>query len=667
MRITTLLYSALVLTAAATAQPQEDRARIGLFGDYGIGLHAASFKQLPGIPNCCPEFQSTTGSGLFLGLTYATPLSTSLSLHLRAHYGMFSVGFDEPETQPVAGPDGALETATIRHTLDADFSQISVEPLIGYHLTPDLQLLGGVTAGFKISSTYEQKETLESPSTATFSNGLRTRNQANGDIPDASTLALGITIGATYDLALNADRTVFLSPEVLFTYSPIAVASGVSWNAHQLRAGLALSFIPPVDQDTLSELELYEFARAMTPPKKGAPGVPFASDITASGLSEEGRTTSLDNIRIEEFASYRVRPLLPYVFFSAGDAEIPVRYRKLGDEQVESFSEDNFYNLNAMLTYHHLLNIVGRRMRDNASSTITLTGCADPSDGANAETIAAARAASVKSYLVSTWGIDAGRIATEARGLPEQASKTDEADGRDENRRVEITSSNASLLAPVTSADTMRTFTPAGIRFAPSIDPRVPIASWTVFVSENGRIIRTFHGNDPIPANVDWRLEEQSRFIPREARDMEYLLVVRDSMGQVVPSATRNMQISQITLSDKARSGGTDKSIDRYSMILFGFDRSDLTPANQTLVDMIKGRLSTSSTAKVIGYTDRSGAEDYNQRLSEQRARTVATSLGLPATSAEGRGERLPLYDNATPEGRFYSRTVEVIVETPRR
>jgi hypothetical protein len=28
-------------------------------------------------------------------------------------------------------------------------------------------------------------------------------------------------------------------------------------------------------------------------------------------------------------------------------------------------------------------------------------------------------------------------------------------------------------------------------------------------------------------------------------------------------------------------------------------------------------------------------------------------------------GETMPLYDNELPEGRFYSRTVNVIVETP--
>ncbi|MCX6139338.1 MAG: hypothetical protein NTX15_00640, partial [Candidatus Kapabacteria bacterium] len=63
----------------------------------------------------------------------------------------------------------------------------------------------------------------------------------------------------------------------------------------------------------------------------------------------------------------------------------------------------------------------------------------------------------------------------------------------------------------------------------------------------------------------------------------------------------------------------------------------------------------------------RSGADEYNQKLSEQRARAVSNALGYSGASVVGLGERLPLYDNTTPESRFYSRTVEVIVETQRR
>ena len=652
---------------AQEAAPAEQPARLGVFGNYGVGIHSASFQQLGDIGNCCPEFGSTTGSGLFLGLSYIKPMTPDLSLHIRAHYGMYKAPFETTERQDVLLAGGTIGSALIRHTLDAEFAQLSFEPLVGYAVLPGLQLLGGVTAGFLMSRTFDQLETLEEPQSATFTTGSRTRNPYSGDIPDASPLALGVTIGASYDLPLNASRTMMLSPEVLFTFSPLAVASGVSWNAHQLRAGLGFSFIPPEVEEELSDAELLAFAKTIDPPKKGDASVPFASDIAATGIRDDGTTGDASTIRIEEFASYRVRPILPYVFFDKGSYDIPVRYPALGSAQVDGFSMQNFYNLNALQTYLHVLNIVGKRMQEDPAANITVTGCADPSDGPKAEEIARARALRVRDYLEQTWGVNSGRMMVESRLLPQQPSNVEEADGRDENRRVELTSATASILAPVTSADTMRVFTPSGIRFTPSIDPVVPIASWTVFVTQNDRIIKTFGGPDPIPASVDWRMEEQSRFIPRDARSIEYLLVARDSMDQVIPSETKPLTINQVTLADKARMGGTDKTVDRYSMILFGFDRADLSPANQELATAIKDRISSTSTTRVIGYTDRSGAEDYNLRLSTRRAQAVATALGLPASAGSGLGETLPLYDNTTPEGRFYSRTVEVIVETPRR
>ena len=47
------------------------------------------------------------------------------------------------------------------------------------------------------------------------------------------------------------------------------------------------------------------------------------------------------------------------------------------------------------------------------------------------------------------------------------------------------------------------------------------------------------------------------------------------------------------------------------------------------------------------------------------RADAAAQALGIPVKEAVGRGEKELLYDNDLPEGRYYCRTVTVIVETP--
>lgn len=67
----------------------------------------------------------------------------------------------------------------------------------------------------------------------------------------------------------------------------------------------------------------------------------------------------------------------------------------------------------------------------------------------------------------------------------------------------------------------------------------------------------------------------------------------------------------------------------------------------------------------VAGYTDSTGSDAYNQKLSEQRTQSVAAYLKSrevePARlEVVGFGERNPVADNATAEGRSLNRRVEL-------
>lgn len=70
----------------------------------------------------------------------------------------------------------------------------------------------------------------------------------------------------------------------------------------------------------------------------------------------------------------------------------------------------------------------------------------------------------------------------------------------------------------------------------------------------------------------------------------------------------------------------------------------------------------------IVGHTDSSGPEAYNQDLSERRAKSVADYLireGVPSEKIEyyGMGEAAPVADNATPDGRALNRRVDITVE----
>jgi outer membrane protein OmpA-like peptidoglycan-associated protein len=69
----------------------------------------------------------------------------------------------------------------------------------------------------------------------------------------------------------------------------------------------------------------------------------------------------------------------------------------------------------------------------------------------------------------------------------------------------------------------------------------------------------------------------------------------------------------------------------------------------------------------VIGHTDSTGADSYNQQLSEARASSVARYLESQQVLAarilsRGMGESSPIASNDTPEGRALNRRVEIIL-----
>ncbi|RMG33040.1 MAG: hypothetical protein D6720_12240 [Gammaproteobacteria bacterium] len=101
----------------------------------------------------------------------------------------------------------------------------------------------------------------------------------------------------------------------------------------------------------------------------------------------------------------------------------------------------------------------------------------------------------------------------------------------------------------------------------------------------------------------------------------------------------------------------------------FDFDSAELKPAMMAELDAIAEKIkSTDGDEKitVIGHTDSTGPEAYNQRLSERRAQAVAdylASKGITNLSIKGMGESQPIADNSTREGRAKNRRVEIIAE----
>jgi OOP family OmpA-OmpF porin len=100
----------------------------------------------------------------------------------------------------------------------------------------------------------------------------------------------------------------------------------------------------------------------------------------------------------------------------------------------------------------------------------------------------------------------------------------------------------------------------------------------------------------------------------------------------------------------------------------FDFDRSVIRPADVEVLDKSAVTLKEWGDVKVevAGHTDSVGTDEYNQGLSLRRAESVRNFLiskGIAADrlSIMGYGESRPVADNATADGRFMNRRVELV------
>ena len=101
----------------------------------------------------------------------------------------------------------------------------------------------------------------------------------------------------------------------------------------------------------------------------------------------------------------------------------------------------------------------------------------------------------------------------------------------------------------------------------------------------------------------------------------------------------------------------------------FDFDKSVLKPEGKAKLDDLVGKVKGINLEVIIavGHTDAVGTDGYNQGLSVKRSEAVKAYLvskGIEKNRVytEGKGEKQPVADNKTTEGRAKNRRVEIEV-----
>ncbi len=161
-----------------------------------------------------------------------------------------------------------------------------------------------------------------------------------------------------------------------------------------------------------------------------------------------------------------------------------------------------------------------------------------------------------------------------------------------------------------------------------------------------------------------WVVAEEP--IPQLETPIEIKFQGKDTLGNEI-NLSKNINITQKTIKKKREEIKNDTIFQRYSLIVFDFDKSELTANHKIILGDIKSKIKPNSIVSIYGYADRTGTPQYNKDLASRRIDEVVKYLKIKPENIRKYpiGSDELLYNNDTPQGRSYSRTVKIIVATP--
>lgn len=526
--------------------------------------------------------------------------------------------------------------------LNASLDYFEISPILHFHNlfgNNGFYLLAGLEAGIPITKNYS------------------INNLPDNTIPDIQTrLAGAIGIGYSIPIADN----IFLIPEASYRIPFSKVSSSENqieffrdWQVPQIRAGLSLVIGPKRKSDIVPE------------------EIPVSLNVGFKEIrayDRAGNVQPVNNIRVEDIQYTELFPLIPYVFMDLNQSQPSPRSQVLVERSQRGEFRISNLEPDAVRINNRTLDIIGTRMVENPNSDLTITGTLDGKNEKNNNNLAMQRADFVKQYLVDNFNINAQRINTRSVGLPSKPSTLTNEDGIEENRRVELSSSNPLIFEPILiSSDNQRLAEPNIIEFIPLVETNDVITSWEFDVSQSNRTLKRSNGSD-IPNSFQWTIrpnELESNQVP-----VDYRLTVTTKKG-AKKQVTASIPVEYFSTSRKKTQDLPDKIISKYSLVLFDFDKAEVSSADMEIIDKyILPSIKFNSTVQIYGYTDRIGDEEYNRKLAQRRADAVSTIIKQKKKDVKietfGVGEKVLIFDNDTPVGRHLSRTVQVIVTTPK-
>lgn len=693
MKFIYLLFLFIICTT--TVKSQTIHSSYGLFGGLNYNLISSSFSELPGFPKPPATFTANNEIGIYLGAYYQIPLSERVYLLPRISY------FQTPSTLEAFEPttfivNGNPTPGVFRHTISAQLSSISIEVLIGYRLFSSFDIFGGASLGYFVGKSFNQQEEIFSPDSVRFLPGITTRNPRTGVIPFMN-LQSFIIGGFRNTFIKNSFEFV---PEVTYHFPLQTLTSSVDWKLSSIRFGLSVGKILPkeiINQKPL--IQLYDTLFVRDTIVKSTNDVSSSEIVTFDRVKNSTTklfsynemtnterysvTVQLQYIRylyLKEKKSEKVFtekpdfvitkdpegqevvqtavtiyrkiqkvsiPVLPFIFFDHSSSEIPSRYTR--SKTVDP-------SVNSIENYYSILSVLALRLQTNPNAKLLVSGFTSNENGKEQSLeLSLARAESVKNALVIL-GANPSQIETKNGLLPPKYSRTDSEYGNAENRRVELTSSDNQILAPI-------------------IVEKVydDISQTPLYLRPKNRSTLTQKQEFEIIYNGETKKYEITslELVNKNTQTYKFpISLLSNSVFDKKAVLQKEVSVSLISTTNDSIETNTktikvlfkDTSLvenEVLSVLLFDYDSAEITEQMREQLKSYSSRDYTKKTLTFIGTTDIIGSPQYNKELSLKRATSIS-NLFIGKKEVVGFGPDDSTYNNNLPEGRFYSRTVKI-------
>lgn len=604
---------------------------------------------------CCGEFNDGTASGFYTGLSLNyefLPKFISVDVRFLFDSRPANLTVNTKDYEVFNSLKQEYEKATVQNDIESVLNYFVFD--LGFKIRPISTIPIAVRVGYDFSDAtitkkYTQTRQIIEPSGVQI-NGVTRETVSEGDFNNL-TVSQGLSGSLIGDIDLT--ESIMLSPELSYRYPINSSMDNVDWFTTLIRAGATISVrLNTPTKEVVKEMQ----ADTVTTIEE----IPLIT--TEKEIVNVINNIGIDDLKITQTIVTQTYPILPYVFFDSTSSKLANKYYYNGD--TKNFSEQ-LLEKNSLRIYERLIDIIGHRLKESDGG-ITIKGFTDGKEKESLEerkVLAYSRAITVRDYLISKWGISPQKINIETEDMPSQPTSSVYLEGLAENRRVELVPDDISLLKPIVHSQFMEYATDKNSLNINLDTKSEEIKDYTVIIEDSDTQLYTESKQSAIPNNYTINLDNTltTKIAESDFENLELELLVTKKDGRI---ESKKVPFEVVKENNAFELG-------RLNLIVFDFDKSVISEANRNMIDkFIINNISKESQIDIIGSTDFLGENTYNKDLSQKRANNVAEYINtlLPDVKFNkvfGIGSEDPKFDNSTPEGRFYCRTVLIEVKTP--